>query len=333
MIDCPVCGHNDSREIWSIEPQEAARHFVSKKADPERFSKLVKHLQLLWGGSCVIRECLACTFGFAEPFVAGDTDFYSLSAPREGYVSNRWEFGETLRILDELGLRGGRALEVGSGPGLFLKKIAPSRFEPQAVTAFEYNSRSIPILRDAGYCVRGGDFRDLPKEGLKYRAIFMFQVLEHLDSTAQTFEALHELLEPGGHLFISVPNPDRIRFNEQSGSLRDMPPNHIGRWRQSTFEWISRKHNLELKSFRTSPFSLKAFMSRDVGYYYLRKSQQRGTLAEWSRSHRDGPLGKPLMIATGGVYGVARLPMWASHWSHLRRYSHSVLAQFARPLG
>ena len=85
------------------------------------------------------------------------------------------------------------------------------------------------------------------------------------------------ILRDDGLLFIAVPNPKCITFNEQNGSLLDTPPNHIGRWSPAAFQILGARHRLRFDRHEIEPFSLGAFMKQDVVFSYLRRSQQAGT--------------------------------------------------------
>jgi SAM-dependent methyltransferase len=275
-------------------------------------------------------RCARCEFGFSDPFVAGTTDFYALSAVRDGYPSDKWEFDKTIESLEQLDLDGGNILEIGAGAGLFLAKIAPKRVPPANITAIDYNPRSVSKLEEAGYRALLGDFRQVLDFPGRYRAIFLFQVLEHMDDPHGVFSSLHLLLEPGGHLFIAVPNPHRIDFNESSASLNDMPPNHIGRWRRESFDRIAQTHGFNVEEVALEPFSLQRFISMDIGYYYLQMAQKEGTLAEWSRSLRSTRAGKALMFVTGAMYAPARVPLWLAAGSRLQGLGNSLWVHLSK---
>ena len=332
MFSCPVCDCANAHSVLSVTAKRAAAHFLTERSDPSRYSKLVSCIETLWGcESCQILSCSGCGLSFAEPFIAGNLEFYGLVSVRNGYPSTKWEFTETVAILEERGIRGGKVLEIGAGAGHFLKRVSPGRFHPCNVTALEYNSRSVEALGTLGYNAVLGDFRDLLPADSEFRAIFMFQVLEHLDQVPRTFTRLRDLLAPGGDLFIAVPNPLLIEFNEKSGSLLDMPPNHIARWRQRTFQYVAQRYGFELVSIRVEPFSWRTFLAQDIGYFYLRKAQEDRTIAQYSRVLRSSLLGRGIMLAAAMAYAPARVPVWLRSLPELHLYGGSMLAHFTLP--
>jgi SAM-dependent methyltransferase len=212
-----------------------------------------------------------------------------------------------------------RVLEVGAGFGHFLDKIADKRVPRSGITALEFSSDAVEVLREKGYRAISGDVRRVELSP-GFDAIFLFQVVEHMDNLDLLFCRLSELATQKGRIFMSVPNGKKVDFQESSGSLLDMPPNHIGRWSRSALEIIAAAHGLEIKAFDVEPFSIPRFMREDIGYSYLRRAQQRGTLSNWSRTKRSGRGGKLL----GGAFAMAYAPLRAPVWLRASAASHEI---------
>lgn len=98
-----------------------------------------------------------------------------------------------------------RVLEVGAGTGGTLKWIKSIYLQAET-TAVELN----PKLRDelqgnADVVLIGAIDETLPR--LKsYDLILLLDVVEHLPNSADTLQAIVQLLEPGGQVIVSVPN-------------------------------------------------------------------------------------------------------------------------------
>jgi SAM-dependent methyltransferase len=268
------------------------------------------HIEKLWGGSrCAVRKCMDCQFGFSDPYVAGDMLFYNLAYPQVGYPKNKWEYSRTVKELACGKLHLHRVLELGAGYGFFLDKIAGVYVPKSGITAFEFNEKAVSTLRAKGYETIRDDIR-MTKIQTGVDAIFLFQVLEHMDNVDSLFDQLKSLLSDGGSLFVAVPNPKRISFNEQNRSLLDTPPNHIGRWSASAFTILGSRHSFRLDRYEVEPFSLKNFVIQDIKYSYWRSSQRSGTIANWSCSLRSTRYGKLLVAAVAALYAPRRLNVW-----------------------
>jgi SAM-dependent methyltransferase len=297
-------------QLYTVTAEESAQHFVLREADAARHAKLTAHIKALWHGTnCGVWRCSTCQFGFSHPYVAGDATFYNLAYERSNYPHDKWEYGRTIKALQESAFHGGRVLEVGAGFGHFLDKIADKYVPRSGVTALEYDAASIAILRGKEYCTVQGDIRgaDIVPG---FDAIFLFQVVEHMDHLDLLFSRLHELVARGGRVYIAVPNPRHTDFQESSGSLLDMPPNHIGRWSRSAFEIMTAAAGMRISALEVEPLSLSAFIKQDIAYSYLRKAQRSGTIWNWSLAKRAKGRGKLLTAAFAMAAAPLRVPVW-----------------------
>ena len=309
-LRCPTCFSERLRTLYVVSSEEAAQGFVLREGSPARHRQLKEHINSLWGGDrCSVIQCLECDFAFADPFVSGDMFFYNLAYERSGYPNDKWEYRRTLREIAEGRLHADRVLEVGAGTGLFLDRLIESYVCRSGITALEFSDKSVKALRDKGYSVIQDDVLEAGLEP-GFNAIFLFQVLEHMNKLDERFDRLSSLLLDGGILFMAVPNPAWIDFNERNGSLLDMPPNHVGRRSERAFRAIGSRHGLHLDSHEVEPFSLLEFVRMDIAFSYLRSSQQSGTIANRLRSFRSARFGKLL----GGAAAVATAPRRLSVW-------------------
>lgn len=103
------------------------------------------------------------------------------------------------------GFSGLRALKVGTGQGFFLDKIVDSLVPCGGIIALEYSDKALLTLRRKGLNALKADIREVDVlPGLD--AVFLFQVVEHMDNWADLFRRLAELLRSLGMAYISVPN-------------------------------------------------------------------------------------------------------------------------------
>lgn len=317
------------RARLSVSNEQAAAHFIGPSEDAARYRKLAAHIAGLWGtAESHLMECNDCTFGFAWPFIAGDQEFYRLAYPRSSYPRMKWEFQKTIDTWRPAGA--GPVLEIGAGDGFFLDILRSNgRLDGREVVATEYYDSAIDQLRAKGYRAVQGDVRKEALPSDQFSAIFMFQVLEHMDGVGDLFGTLHRIMAPGGDLFVAVPNKHRTQFNEDHGSLIDCPPNHVGRWTGRAFREAGRRFGFEVVEDAVEPFSIGAFIKSDIHYSHRRRSQQAGSLAGLARSVKPLSLRRLAIQAEAAAMAPTRLSTWAKArsdgklggalWAHLRR--------------
>lgn len=124
----------------------------------------------------------------------------------------------------------GRLLEIGAGRGHFLT-VAESR--GWDVTGLEISHSGLEHLRklkeseDWKFQLRGDDIMspELPLGG--FRAVALFEVIEHLTDPAAHVRRISALLEPGGLLFMTTPNFDSLSRRILGGRWRVIDPEHL----------------------------------------------------------------------------------------------------------
>lgn len=334
MITCPLCqAVRPTTQKFVVRQDEAAQHFVLAEGDSVRHHRLAMHIGSLWNASsCEVVECAECNLGFAWPFVAGDGEFYNLAYPHSDYPKAKWEFSMTVGALGKLGRHGGRALEIGSGFGYFLDQVSPIFFERGDIVAVEYNDFASRRLRDHGYTVVQDDVRSAAFASYEkaFDRLFMFQVLEHMDKLDELAKRLRFLSREGADLFIAVPNPTRIEFNERHGSLLDMPPNHISRWSRKSLAAFGARAGFDIVDFQEEPMSWKSFVKQDLVYSYMRRSQRSGSLENRLRSRprtstrhfQEAALaffGSPTRLGAWTAAVTTKVSLGGSIWAHLRK--------------
>ncbi|MCG2630710.1 class I SAM-dependent methyltransferase [Bradyrhizobium sp. WYCCWR 13023] len=115
------------------------------------------------------------------------------------------------------------------------------RYLPEGATVLDYGcgpGHLLPRLLDAGFVVQGADIArdtigsavslsgqksflgfatidELLAEGKTFDAIFLIEVVEHLDDfwLAKTLDQVHALLKKGGTLIVTTPNEENLQDN------------------------------------------------------------------------------------------------------------------------
>jgi SAM-dependent methyltransferase len=280
MPFCPVCRSESHSIVNELTSHEVANSHLLANATSSRFGELKAHLETLWGDDRVrVYACPNCELCFADPFKAGDIDFYELASYDTPYPAYRWEFDETLRALRKKCPDDTSVLEVGAGKGYFLDKLVESDYQRDNLLALEFSSVGKEEIERKGICCLQDDLRGV-RTGKKYDVVCMFQVLEHLDNYRELFDALARVTNAHADLFISVPNGERISHNEANGFLLDTPPNHITRWTPKSVTMLADRYGWSVNECKLEPASSKvAEMRYSLVNRFVRKAQQHGSYA------------------------------------------------------
>jgi SAM-dependent methyltransferase len=312
---------------------QAAQHFILSDVEPERNARVAGNIRSLWGGEkCQILSCEHCGFGFSWPYAAGDSEFYNLAYRDANYPRMKWEYQRTLDALQGKDIKNSQVLEVGAGVGFFLDLLTAERVPAGAVTAIEYSDNARRALQEKGYASLATDIRAtaFDDRGRSFDFIFIFQVVEHMDHLDALFQRLEYLLKPDGAIFVAVPNQVRTSYQETSGSLLDMPPNHIGRWTKKAFDAVAARAGLRVIAAEIEPFDTKSFILEDMSFSHLQRAQDPNSLAGKIRRLPEGRLRWCIEAALAVLWAPTRLPMWrrafgnrenmgGSLWVHLER--------------
>ncbi len=307
---CPYCHATSGKLLFTVGAEEAATHFVRPWSDPQRHAALKEVIDGIWDGApCQVIECDSCHGGFAFPFLGGDAAFYEIANQQQGpgsYPTNRWEYGESLRQCGHIE----SAIEIGAGDGAFMGRLL--QHGADHATAVEYSPYGLQAIRTKcpGVTVRHGD--ELATIDRTFSHAFMFQSLEHIGNIDIFMETLSRLVT--GQAFISVPNPERTAFGEQSGLTLDMPPNHIGRYSRLAMASLVRRHGFEVRSMTDEPLVWKEAFPEYLRYRFLRLGQIQGSLPAWIDAHWQGKKRKlaaaafSLILAPQAVFRLAASP-------------------------
>lgn len=173
-----------------------------------------------------LRQCCQCGLQSYFPAQSGDAVLYEqLQRLPLYYEEDKPEFGFARQILQQK--KPENVLEVGCGMGHFLRSIKSAC----EVSGSEKN----PDARAA--LLREGIPLDI--ESKHYDFIVAFQVLEHLADSRSFLEVLVGKLNKGGHLLLTVPNPDSL-YSQTVEDLLDYPPHHMTRWSMAALENIGQ---------------------------------------------------------------------------------------------
>ena len=117
---CPICTYTKNKLLYSVSSSEAARHFlVTHGLENSALSIIDEKIISLWNNkTAAIVLCKNCSFAFADPFIAGDYEFYNLlpHAAGEGAENWKWEFDKTYKKIASAasGIKDPKLLEIGA---------------------------------------------------------------------------------------------------------------------------------------------------------------------------------------------------------------------------
>lgn len=161
-----------------------------------------------------------------------------------------------------------RLLDVGSGPGLFLRVGAARGWDTHGI---EPSTQAVAYSRERGAQVEQGFFEAaaLPKSGM-FDAIHLSAVLEHVPDPVSILQTATRALRPGGVLCVVVPN-DFNPLQCAAQKAADLPswwvapPHHL-----NYFDFASLRNLLSREGWRvfheTTTFPMEMFLLMGQNY-------------------------------------------------------------------
>lgn len=251
---CPGCGAREGRQVRSVDATEAAICFARPTDEPERYEKLVASIRDLWGsGEARIVECGVCDLRTADPFVAGDREFFSVAYGRRSaapYPQWRWEYKLSADVVAGID---GSILDVGAGDGAFQKILLEAGVDATRLFATEYDVDAGNALTRLGVRVASEDLRQLPRAN--HAVVCGHNVIQHLDDLDGVFRAFDWLVSPDGFVILSMSNGIHKLNEEAAGGLVDLPPNHISTWRRSSIVAAATRRGWKVVDYQEQPVS------------------------------------------------------------------------------
>lgn len=182
-------------------------------------------------------ECPRCGVQYWEPRSTPDPSYYaneSLSLYRRIHEGRDADAEDERYEQFLAGFRPTgtiKLLDVGCGSGQFLQAIAERGHE---VWGIDFDPVSVQRARDRGLarvsCQSLDDFT-AAHSGERFQYVTAFDVIEHLADPAAVLKTLHQMLDPGGTLSMTVPNRRRLLANQMTS---DFPPHHFFRFDEAS---------------------------------------------------------------------------------------------------
>jgi len=148
------------------------------------------------------------------------------------------------------GIRSGRLADIGAGFGLFLEELKKLWHESDIV-AIEPSVDMAKICRGKGFKVLESTLEDVdPAE--RFDLMTAFELFEHLHDPLPFIEKVHNLLNPGGYLFLTTLNG--LGFDIQILWERAkivFPPQHLNFFNPHSMEALMVRKGFEIVEITT----------------------------------------------------------------------------------
>ena len=166
-----------------------------------------------------------------------------------------------------LGAERRRLLDIGSGPGFFLKAAQDRGWN---VLGIEPSRQAAAHARGLGVEVVEGFFNAEAAPNLgRFHAVHLNNVLEHVPDPIGLLILARECLEPGGILCVNVPNDfSPLQVAAAAGGLKQWwlaPPHHLNYFDFASLADLVERLGLEIAERMTS-FPMEAFLLMGDNY-------------------------------------------------------------------
>ncbi len=244
-------------------------------------------------------RCKSCAFLFTNPrpsvLAIGkyyeSTDYISHHDEGKDLMSRAYSWvrqyttQQKIRLLEKLNGHTGSLLDIGSGTGYFLSQAKAAGWK---VTGTEPNAEARTASKSrVGEAVHESIWEPVLTANT-YDAITMWHVLEHVHLLNETFDWLHEHLNPKGKLIIAVPNPesgDAGKFKEHWAAY-DVP-RHLYHFTKKSMTQLAEAHNFEVEQVMPMWFD-SYYVSLLSSRYAQGKTNVPQSLWEATRSNWNG---------------------------------------------
>lgn len=163
------------------------------------------------------------------------------------YMSCKWEYDVALQEIKS----GDHVLEVGAAFGYFVQAGLKKGLKIQGI---ELNSSAVAKAQKKGLPIQKILIEDFAEKFPESQdVVCAFQVLEHIPNPLEFLDSAISSLKKNGKLILCVPNSES--FLKYQDNLLDMPPHHMLRWSQKSFESLESLLPLKLEKVCFEPLA------------------------------------------------------------------------------
>jgi len=234
----------------------------------------------------------------------GETFYLSPAKLESDYAPVR--FARELRIFRKFAPRG-RVLDVGCSTGAFLHQLQSRWPQDYSVLGNDVTEAALAYAKSQQVPVQRGSLLELDLGGGLFAAITFWAVLEHLLEPRRFLCKAADLLRPGGHCFVLVPNLESLAIRLLGTRYRYVMPEHVNYFSRATLAtFAATEPRLELVALRSTHFN-PVVLWQDWRYAPDRVADaQRAALLQrttaWKQS-RSMALIRPIYAAADWILG------------------------------
>jgi SAM-dependent methyltransferase len=258
---CPVCGSTQSERRYAVATQATENGVAPQAFRPsaDRFGETVAE---------VVR-CLQCQHGSLahrpsdqaiEDAYRDATDVVSLDE-EDGQVTTA---GRALAWVEEH-VPQGALVDIGCWTGSFVQAAQSRGWKAIGV---EPSRWAVDRATSRGLDVRLGDlFDDSLSEG-GFQCVSLCDVLEHLLDPTDAVERTYRLLEPGGALYLTVPDAGSVLARAMGRRWWSVLPMHVQYFTRTSLRRLLQDAGFEVVGMRSHPkvFTVGYYIGRVGGY-------------------------------------------------------------------
>lgn len=175
------------------------------------------------------------------------------------------ETGRRAIMLVERFVRPGTLADLGCWTGSLLVAARERGWETVGIEPSDWASTR---ARERGLDVRTASIARHGLDGASQRAVALCDVLEHLTAPGDALDAIHHLLEPGGALYLTVPDAGSRLARIMGRRWWSVLPMHVQYFTRSTLATLLEQHGFDVRHVGThaKAFSARYYAERLGGY-------------------------------------------------------------------
>jgi len=258
---CPVCGGHDFRSLYKV-PETGTESGVN----PEAFRPSAEGYGRAVGE---VVQCTVCGHGslLHPPPADAVARAYSDAADPVSLREEEGQVHTAARALEgiERMAAPARVCDIGCWTGSFLVAARERGWDTVGVEPSKWASAR---ARDRGLDVRTAELVDHRLPPASYRLVVLSDVLEHLEDPSHAVGVAHELLEPAGLLYVTVPDAGSTLARLLGRRWWSVLPMHVQYFTRASLERLVEGRGFAVKTMAShaKTFTARYYAERLGGY-------------------------------------------------------------------